>query len=121
MTSKWVKNGKVAHEAIAECVTSLRLCCARENPTITGYFEAVLEENSAREITVVAISSFQRAPFSNCFSPTLKHIPWVPEVFLVRFPVSVMSLSPLVSEQREENLWYPGYKTQSRRIQIPPV
>ena len=70
MTSKWVKNGKVAHEAIAECVTSLRLCCARENPTITGYFEAVLEENSAREVTVAAISSFQRASFSNCSSPT---------------------------------------------------
>ena len=31
-------------------------------------------------------------------------LPWVPEVFLARFPVSVMSRTT-----REKNLWCPGY------------
>ena len=54
-------------------------------------------------------------------------VPWVPETFLARFPVSVKS-SPLVASAygrrcvglrptlkipaaREKNLWYPGYST----------
>ena len=40
-------------------------------------------------------------------------VPWVPEVFLARFPVSVMSLLCSASGRRppfrEKNLWYPGY------------
>ena len=48
-------------------------------------------------------------------------LPWVPEAFHARFPVStvvwkttklvLVVFSPLVSsaEQREKNLWYPGY------------
>ena len=46
-----------------------------------------------------------------------RRIPWVPETFLARFPVSVKSFAargfglrptPKIPAAREKNLWYPG-------------
>ena len=55
------------------------------------------------------------------FTLIFRNLPWVPETFLARFPVSVKSLSygrrcvglrptPKIPTAREKNLWYPAYQ-----------
>ena len=77
----------------------------------TGFSENVVVEGTSYQMLEVLSFRFR------------ERVPWVPETFLARFPVSVKSFlaasaygrrcvglrpTPKISSAREKNLWYPG-------------